>query len=195
MRLLRYGFLALALGLNAAQAQKIRVAVSVADTAVGGIFSSAFAAAFRALGDVEVVTKSEKPQYVLNGVVLCNPNCRNALSYSLALRLYSPFPDDLGLDLAGEIVPVEPAKTYPTRLDSALKAIHERLDSYENNHWIWVVSWGRTAYEQAVREFVGQIDAKCLETSRRMNRAVASRDSSQRASYFTWLKSRNDWLC
>jgi len=70
----------------------------------GRVFQSAFSAAFRALGDIVLVTRGEKPDYILDGVVLCSPSCDNVLSYSVSLRFYSPLSREVAVSLANPIL-------------------------------------------------------------------------------------------
>src|ERR1043165_3124368 len=70
--------------------ERIKITVDVDDGGTGGVFRSAFSSAFRSLGDVDVVAKDGEPDYVLDGVILCDPEtCKNPTSYAVSLRLYS----------------------------------------------------------------------------------------------------------
>jgi hypothetical protein len=193
-------FPAIVLGLllgapTSADAQKIRVAVDMTDSAAAGVFSSAFSTAFRSLGDVEVVSVLEKPELVLQGVVLCtSSDCANTSWYALSLRLYSPYDPDVGWYLARALIPSLPNSTHQARLDSAAKVVNEMLADYEESHMTWTVHWSRVGYEQSVREFVGRIDARCLEKKRAFQRVMASSDTSRFATYTKVVRSRT-WLC
>ncbi len=175
-----------------AEGQKFRVAVSMSDSAAEGVFGSAFSAAFRALGDVEVVSLREKPEFVLSGVVLCNiSDCASAVSYSLSLRLYSPFSPAMGLRLAAALIPALPAETRATRLDSATSQVNSLMASYELTRMSWSANWGRQRYEQAIVEFVRQVDSHCLEPQRVIRRAVAGASSG---SGFGAIDAYNDMI-
>lgn len=177
------------------QAQRIRLAVSISDSATAGIFGSAFSSAFRSLGDVDVVGVTEKPQYVLDGVVMCEPkDCTAALSYDLSLRLYSPYEITTGQYLAVSIVSPTPKATYRTRVDSAANTINLMLDGYERSHMTWTANWGRQRYEQAIREMVGRIDSQCLDKQRALNRLFASQDTARFAAYKSLIDSKT-WIC
>lgn len=178
-----------------AHAQKLSISVNMTDSAAGGLFSSAFSNAFRSLGDVEVVSLFEKPALVLEGVVMCEPShCTNARSYSLSLRLYSPFSEATADFVAFLVTPSLPRATHQARLDSATALISMALSEYENSHMTWTATWGSNRYEQAVREFVGTINSQCLEKKRAFGRMMASRDTSRFTTYNRLVKSQT-WLC
>jgi hypothetical protein len=181
----------------ALHAQRIRVAVSIQDTLADRVFQGAFAAAFRSLGDVDVVTLAEQPQYVLSGVVLCDPSsCKNVLSYTAALRFWSPLGPSTARYIAMTAIPSTPQSTFAARADSVgTLVIWPMLRGFEVTHETWVASWGRDRYEQAVRELVRQIDTDCLEQSRAWSRATAAgTDTASSAAIVRTITARK-WLC
>jgi hypothetical protein len=172
-------------------AQRLKVAVDVDDST--GVLQSAFASAFRSLGDISVVTPEEDPDFVLDGVVLCDPSCTDALSYTLALRFSSPFHYTAATSIAETWIPAN-AQRRTTRVDSLAKLIWSRIEGAELTHQSWVLDWGRDRYEQEVRELVREIDTGCLERHRVLRRALASGARAQYDSYLQWSRSR-EWLC
>jgi hypothetical protein len=196
--------LCIALGARSAGAQKIKVAVSVTDSSAGRVFQSAFSAAFRALGDIVVVTTAERPEYVLDGVVLCAPTCVNPASYAASIRFYSPILRDVAVALAYRVLRSSPAMPTGAARTSLMRraadsladsVMFPMLDGYELTHGSWVVTWGRQRYEQAVREFVGRIDADCFDKQRALLRLVAANyDTTALKAYDEFIRSKK-WLC
>lgn len=179
-----------------AGAQKLTVAVSITDSAASRAFSGAFAAALRGLGDVEVVTLAEHPKYVVDGVVLCSPaSCDNPLSYSAALRFWSPIEESIFLGVAAVTTNPLPASTFQRRIDSVSKnVVAPLLLGYERTHQTWVVNWSRSRYEQAIREFVREIDTGCFEMVRTIHRALATSDTAKSNVMFRAIREHK-WLC
>ena len=177
-------------------AQRITVAVAMSDSAAGRVLQGAFVAAFRSLSNVDVVSVAERPEYVLSGVVLCNPvSCQDPSSYSAALRLWSPIRRSTARTLAMLLVPQQPSGTFDHRVDSATtQLIWPVVSGLEETHSEWVVAWGRDRYEQAIRELVRKIDTDCLERSRAYYRAFASNDSTVWRPIFRMISART-WLC
>ena len=152
-----------------------KIAVSIDDDSKQ--FASAFSSAFRQLGDVQVVSVQEDPDYVLSGVVLCQPNCSSVATYSASLRLYKPFPR-----VGASSVLILARSRYDTVMgagrDSSENDVYEFLEGYEKTIDTWVAQWGRQRYEQSIRELVRSIDGRCFEPVRAFQRAVAQRDTS-----------------
>ena len=179
--------------IQTASAQRIKVAVSMTDSATGGIFQSAFGAAFRSLGDVDVVTLDESPDYVLEGVVLCNQSsCADVVSYALSLRLYEPATYITAQLIATLVVP-STAQRRAT-IDSIATLIWPWLKPYQQSRMTWTATWGRNRYEQAIREFVRQIDSGCLDKIRALRRLGVSPDSKAVNAYVSFERSRK-WFC
>jgi hypothetical protein len=191
----------------ALEAQRLRLAVSIQDSASGGIFQSGFAAAFRSLGDVDVVTRTERPDYVLSGVVLCSPQpCERAVSYSIALRLHEPIQKSTAEFLADYAVNPKGTRAEnpfvqianEARRDSLVSLIWSFISEYERTQITWAAEWGRSAYERGIRELVAEIDAKCLDklrASRRILPASGEGTPAERwARYQEFVQSR-EWIC
>jgi hypothetical protein len=175
-----------------ARAQKLKVALDITDSTA--IFESSFASAFRLLGDIEVVTTEESPDYVLEGVVLCRPRCTDAISYALAVRWYEPVEYGTARRVSWQWLPGLGSERRSVQRDSLSKLIWDAIEGSEWNHMSWVLTWGRERYEQGVRELVREIDARCLERRRALRRAVLSTDSTQYQAYRRWASSR-EWIC
>ncbi|MGH7428005.1 MAG: hypothetical protein ACREJ4_06565 [Candidatus Methylomirabilaceae bacterium] len=172
-------------------AQRLKVSIDLDDST--GVLQSAFASAFRSLGDINVVTTEEDPDFVLEGVALCSPSCADPLSYSLALRFYSPFQYTVARSIAEAWIPPN-AQRRSARLDSLTSLIWSRIEGAELTHQSWVVDWGRDRYEQEVRELVREIDSGCLERHRAQRRALSSGARAQYDAYLAWSRSR-EWIC
>src|SRR4051812_7660187 len=101
--------LSVASAVYAQQPYRTPIAVAIKDDSTGDLFGSAFRSAFRSLGDIDVVGVSEHPRYVLSGAVICDPQCGNATSYSLALTFVEPLTStDLVLAFSGtRLVPTQ----------------------------------------------------------------------------------------
>lgn len=135
------------------EAQRIKVAIAIDDSAARRVFQGAFVAAFRSLGDVDVITQAEGPDYILTGVVLCDPSaCENPTGYAASLRLYSPFSEFSARLLVMSVLRITPQIRRAALVDSLTGAVAQRLRFYEETHQEWVVRWGRNRYEQAIRE-------------------------------------------
>lgn len=176
-------------------AQRVKVAVSISDSAARGVLQGAFVAAIRSLGDVDVVTSAEEPHYVLSGVVLCDPSsCQNPVSYSASLRLYSPLSKLVARVVVASVLPRTPQTGRLQRLDSLSQLAWRRLRFYEETHGEWVVAWGRERYEQAVREWVRRLDSQCFEKQRATERWAAEEDTTKAAAILNEIDSKT-WLC
>lgn len=149
---------------------RISFALDVQDDSIGGVISSVLRGALRSLGDVEVVTPAERPDFVLEGVVLCSPTCATWQSVSGAFRLYSRVTEDI-VRMALQTSGIRAADTTVRRMAGVLSRAEFSRQS-------WVVTWGRQRYEAAAREFVGGIDSQCLEPLR-MDRRLASANTAE----------------
>lgn len=156
----------------------LRVAVAVNDSLADRIFSSKIAAAFRALGDVDVVEDEMTADYIVQGVILCRPSrldCEHAVEYSVALVVSEPL-TEAGLSVA--------AFMEGRRLaDSTARKMLRDLGRQEKIHGIWAASWGREAYEQAIREWVASVDGSCLRYARLIRDFTSSKDATVLAEY------------
>ncbi len=180
---------------NESHAQRIRVAVSMSDSATNGIFQSAFSAAFRSLGDIDVVSSLEAPTYVLEGVAMCSPRpCENANSYVLSLRFLSPFDSSEALATAAYLGIMMSSNGQKFDSDAAAHFLVDFLSGYEKSYMSWTAEWGRNRYEQAARELVRELDARCLEKKRMLIRTQRTNSKASWESYNSFVKGR-DWLC
>ncbi|HKO20624.1 MAG TPA: hypothetical protein VJU82_17240 [Acidobacteriaceae bacterium] len=174
---------------------RIKVALSISDSAAGGVMESLFASTLRSLGDVDVVGPSEEADYLLTGVVICLPNdCQNAERYVIALQFARPYQSFTSSVLAAVAIARKPSATYRARRDSAAAYIGSMMHGYEQSLDLWAVSWGRTVYEQAAREFIRRLDAECFEKTRAAWRYAAHPDSSARVALDEFVASRH-WIC
>jgi len=177
------------------QTAHLRVAVAITDSETNGLYTSAFSSAFRSLGDVDVVSLAESPQYVLEGVVVCLPDdCENAQSYTLSLRLYSPFDTAFAHVVALLLVTPLPEATYQARADSAASVLSSAYVRYEETHETWSVAWGRLKYEQGVLSLVREIDAQCLDKARISNRLFATPHANSLQTLSSALAPKK-WIC
>jgi hypothetical protein len=169
----------------------IKVAVSITDST--NQFGSAFSSAFRQLGDIEVVSVSEGPDYVLSGVVMCQPACSNVASYAVSLRLYSPMSRNV-VSMLAYTAQLKSRQDLPALRDTLETFYWTVLKSYEFTLQTWVATFGRQRYEQSVREMVRDIDAACFERSRFLRRAIAALDSNAINEWAT-RRSNATWSC
>ena len=176
-------------------AQHIRVAVVFNDSAAQGRFQSGFSAAIRALGDIDVVSTSEEPDYVLAGTVICDPqSCDQALSYVLAVRLYRPMTRVDAVAVVS-MLPLAPTGLQPGPwTDSAATVVQNTMAAYEIVYSMWVLQWGRNRYEEATHALVAQIDAQCFDKRRAFLRAQQANTPTAWNTYVT-LSSAKAWLC
>lgn len=163
--------------LEAQNSSDFRVAVNVTEL-TGGLFSSAFSTALRALGDVSVVTLDEHPNYILEAVVLCEPsnsNCDQATSYTVAVTWQEPL-DEVSVHsaflLAGFSVGTREFVDGRVTFGPKIKSAMELLGSYVKVDGFWAAEWGRLAYHQGVQDLVARIDSQCLKPERTFNRAA-----------------------
>lgn len=192
---------AVSLGPTALFAQRIRVAVDLSDSAMGGVLSSGFAAAFRSLGDVDVVVVpgGERPDYLLVGVAVCSPDpCASASSYSVALRFSAPIQFSLVQWIAARAARLDTRPSSPparaAHADSLADEFWPQLREYEKVAATWVVLWGRSTYEQAIRALVVEIDSRCFNKARAQMQAMASSAPDRWQVYDRFVRSRT-WLC
>ncbi len=180
-------------------AQRLSVAVSVQDSLAGGIFQSGFAAALRSLGDVDVVSLLEEPDYALSGVVLCTPSpCARAVRYSLALRLYEP-PRRSTAEFLAQLA-LHPRSTAPIRdppTDSLAASIWAAMEHREHTFMTWVVEWHPETYRRSISQLVAEIDSKCFDKLRALRRISRDRRESLSNQYarFQEFTASRDWLC
>jgi hypothetical protein len=152
-------------------AQRMKVAIVVSDDS--NLFQSGFASAFRQIGDVELVTTGEHPDWLFAAAVVCLPrgNCSSATSYAIAVTLMNPMRDPVA-SVRGMLLVSDSAKRYEAQIDAVLRASGRSLSALLSQYVLLrkqaVVVWPRDAYQQHVREFVADIDSICLEETRRV---------------------------
>lgn len=158
------GFLLVLFSPSVSFSQSIPVAVSVTEES-GGLFDSRIRSALRNLGDVEIVSWTGNPQFRIYAVVACVPSdsgCQYPNAYVSSLRLSKPLkPGDILWALHSEDT---------TRgigdLSLPIDGATDRLVRYERTIREWVANWGRREYQQAIDEWIAQIDAECFEAHR-----------------------------
>ena len=187
--------LALAVTTVSAQQRGSVVSIAVAMTDSTRQFQSLFASEIRKLGDVEVVAVSESPTLVLSGVVICSPDCERANTYSVAIRLATPFSRTFARSIAEEVRSMFPPGSGPS-VDSLARTLFDYTSAYARNDGTWVASWGRNTYERAVREMVREIDTDCFEKFRVLRRLsnISAKEPERRQQVVRELLSRN-WGC
>jgi hypothetical protein len=175
--------------------QRIAVAVQITDSLARSVLQGAFVTALRSVADISVVSLEERPDYVISGVVLCEPvTCRDPVSYSASLRLWSPISRPFVEGIAQRVVVVAPLNTRSQRIDSVTALLWRDLKDYETTHRTWAVQWGRDRYEQSIREFVRRLDTECFERDRAVSRLIAATDTAAQNAISRMMESK-DWLC
>lgn len=196
MRLLCLFVLLLGIAPNPrALAQTISVGMSVSEK-TGGVFESRFASAFRSLGDVTVVSIIEPADFRLRVVVLCLPDdCGDPTTYSVSVSFAQTIEQ---WDVTWAYIQAKRAASDTAYPDLRyMRAIGEQLrtDRYEQHVTSWVASWGRNRYEQAIRELVAEIDARCLEKHRMMERAAQHNPDTHEWKAAWAAIDQKEWLC
>ncbi len=175
---------------NRAVAQRplITVAVDLTDTKAGGVLTSVFKAAFRALGDVDVVSESENPKFRITGTILCEPNdCKGVSRYSVAFTLQEPF---TVFDIYGIL-----SEARQTTSDSVVRRLAGLYSKYSVTHDQWVGDWGHERYEATIRQIVSEIDAQCFEKRRIMSRLAALPPAKERSDVWEREILSKTWMC
>lgn len=140
---------------------------NIEDDSIGGAVSSVLRSSLRSLGDIDVVTSRENADFYLDGIAICNDACADWSAVNFAFRLYTRFTEESIRGSAG---------VYKLKLaDSTVRRIVQVFDTAEQTHLTWVVKWGRARYEQAAREFIAEIDNRCLERTRIAQRLDATK--------------------
>lgn len=170
-----------------------RIAITLTDSSRQ--FHSLFAGEIRRLGDIAIVSVEDEPWVVLSGVVICSPDCRRANSYSVALRLSSPF-NNRSVNALARATQELFVSSKVASLDSLSTFFSAHLSHYEMNHKLWVANWGSEVYERAARELVRTLDTECFEQYRllaRMNNAMDSDTTRARTLFQEWMN--RSWIC
>jgi hypothetical protein len=180
-------------------AQHLRVGISVHETGTRGVFQSGFAAALRALGDVDVMTPMEEADYVLEAVVLCSPNpCERATRYAVAIRVFEPAHRSTAEFLAQ--LALHPKSTVTVRdpaTDSLTSSIWAAIKDRELTFTTRVAEWLRESYQQSLQELVAELDSRCFDKLRAFRRFLADRTRplSDRHARFQEYAEGRDWIC
>jgi hypothetical protein len=152
------------------------VALVVVEDDSSGIFQSAFGASLRALGDVQLVSSQEKPQFFLNVMVACEPlaqRCSGVQSFFVSVNLWEP------LTLADFYLALARAGRSVGDSSSMQKAFAPLSDA-GRYWWSGHALWGIARYEIGVRELVANFDTKCFEHRRRkLNRTPWPEDVAE----------------
>lgn len=177
-------------------AQSIPVALMVTEE-TGGLFESRILSALRGLGDIEVVPWTEVSYFKIYAVVMCVSDedlCQTANAYVASLRLSAPInPGDILWALHSADTTIGVGEMGLPVDDAA-----DRLVRYERTIKDWVAKWGRREYQQAIDEWVAQIDTQCFETyrQRRFVWDLLARGDHQRANALGLELERQDsWNC
>lgn len=145
----------------------IRVAVAIQDSTVGGVISSTVRAALRNLGDVALVQPSERPRFIVKGLVLCGSSdgrCAQESFFTFTLRVVTPLTESI-------LSAVVSAPQF-TPTDSALWRMTGHLSEYVMEGPEWIARFGRGTYDSEIRTIVAELDAKCFEDERQMERLM-----------------------
>lgn len=182
-----------ALAQSAAPTPSIAIAVDVKDSSAA--IQGALVSAFRQLGGVVIVSRVERPNFILSGTVMCDPGCDDPDAYIVGLWLSSPPRPDLALYISHSIL-LDAGIDRLSTLDSATAFVSRNLGRFERPHTQLVAQWGRNRYEQEAREFARRLDTGCFERERMMRRAadLAPEDSAATNAILKEMRSRR-WLC
>jgi len=174
--------------------RRIRVQVAADSNSGGLLLESALAGALRSLGDVDVIGNSEQPDYMLRVVVLCDPNCTDALQYSAALLLTRPI---YGRELIDALLKEKIVYQHDGRVSRLDAAAITDLYSYTDvPHWafwrlytpmdhvlhLWVQVVGRLRVQTAAQELVAENDSRCFRLARLSGRMAAITDTTARTA-------------
>ena len=162
----------------------LRVVVSVEEPVTKGAIASAFRAALRGLGDVDVVTASEDPDFVLEAVFMCENEASDCRSNVGAIHVYSPLRESAVRDVTYLSGAKEP--------DSVVKKMASYFASYEYPRKLLTVVWGSQRYDDAARRFIGQLDSQCFERVRRYRRAATMPPAERQAAWTAIDKAPNE---
>jgi hypothetical protein len=175
--------------------QSVSIAVKLTDP-TGGSITNTFTSALGAIGDVRVVSEDHRPQYVLRGVVMCQPNtedCESATAYTMAIALMEPLNP---IALVNMAFTADTTHLIPS--DVAYRSqIWDLTGEYMKVHQLSTTTLGRAVYDQAIWEFVASLEAQCFEKSRvlrRWNTARMEGRTEEAAALLEELQS-GDWIC
>ena len=201
MHMIRVPFLCIALCAylslpSSAFGQSTSVSVLVSEE-TGGLFESRIRSALRALGDVEITSYRNSPDYRLTVMVMCMPdqdNCRTATRYGVSLQVSAPMSSGfLLLALSSSDSPIPDDLAWET-----LESAADYLQPFEYPLWAGVATFGRGVYQQSIDEWVAMIDAQCFEVRRRRARAfdrISDGDPEGGRAMLSEIEQENSWNC
>lgn len=178
-----------------AWSQSVSVAVQLTDP-TGGSITDSFTSALEGLEGVRVVSKDHRPQYLLRGVVMCQPDtedCETATAYTMAISLLEPLTPIALVDMA--------ARADTTHVIPSTAAYRPQIwdltSEYMKVHQLSTNTLGRAVYDRAIREFVSSLDAQCFEKSRILLRWDAAQTEGRpaEAAALTEQLRSGDWIC
>jgi hypothetical protein len=175
--------------------QSVSVAVQLTDP-TGGSITGSFTTALGNLQDVRVVPTDHRPQYIIRGVVMCQPDtedCGTATAYTMAIALVEPLSPTGLVEMA--------FKADSTHLIPSARAYRSQVwdltEEYVKVHQLSTNTLGRVVYDRAIREFVTSLDAQCFEKSRillRWDTALTEGLTEEAAALSEALRA-GDWIC
>jgi hypothetical protein len=178
-----------------ALSQSVSVAVQLTDP-TGGSITGSFTTALGNLQDVRVVPTDHRPQYIIRGVVMCQPDtedCGTATAYTMAIALVEPLSPTGLVEMA--------FKADSTHLIPSARAYRSQVwdltEEYVKVHQLSTNTLGRVVYDRAIREFVTSLDAQCFEKSRillRWDTALTEGLTEEAAALSEALRA-GDWIC
>ena len=147
-----------------AQAQPVRVQLTVDDSDTGGLIKGVIAAALRSTGDVTIVNWDERPDYRIKALIMCvpdNKDCDRATGYVGYFEVLEP-PSVIDARILAELS--QPAGKSPTQ--AQVLTMYQYVSPYSITRMAWTFHYSRQAYEQGFREFVRRVDVSCFERVR-----------------------------
>ena len=178
---------------GAASPQKIRVALSVAESDSSGVVESSVASALRSLRDVTVVSAAEPADY---DIVIASACTGPEVSCTAALRgiavYFSTRLDTASVTFAmiGSSIPLSERYRLAGR-------VADQLQGFGRVHQLTVLmprTWGLRPELEA---YVAQLDVKCFERSRLIKRLTHAAEAGdlERAEEIEAEVDRRTWLC
>lgn len=180
---------------NPALSQSVSVAVQLTDP-TGGSITGTFTSALESVEDVRVVSLDHRPQYIIRGVVMCQPDteaCETATAYTMAIALLEPLTPVGLVEMAYEadtthLIPGSAAYRTP---------VWDLTAEYAKVHQLSTNTLGSAVYDRAIREFVESLDAQCFEKARillRWDTALTEGRTDEAAALSERLRSGH-WIC
>lgn len=161
------------------------------------LFQSVAAAAFRRLGDVDVVTDLQFTDFVFFVGTLCSERsatgeCRR---YATRLDLLStPRSDQLTRPL---VLGYQDLTDAPERAaeNADLLSQYLRLLGFLRAESTVQALWSRDSYRTDLEDHISSLDSRCLEYRRREAALSSRSDEGMTASAREQLRSSGDWIC